>query len=126
MYFSPLLAEIAFWATKTSSVLACSAAGLLATRPAAAVAARVWASGTAFGVAGWAWAVVVVHIAAISAPLAAKTSGRLSCIEGSPPGRANRPGGRPGRERGRWGKMVRLSGNQDPVPKAREQATNVR
>src|SRR4051812_18697608 len=115
MYFRPLVAEIAFWARKTSSELACSAAGLLATSPAAADTARVWASGTAFGVAGWAWAVVVVHTAAISAPLAAKTMGRLSCIEGSPPGRANRPGVEPGRERGRWGKMVRLSGNQHPV-----------
>jgi len=67
-----------------------------------------------------------VHIAAMSAPLAAKTNGRLSCIEGSPPGRANRPGVEPGRERGRRGKMVRLSGNQHPGCKPREQATNVR
>src|SRR5947208_1724777 len=103
MYFSPLVAEIAFCAVKTSSLLACSAAGLLATRPAAAFAAMASADWTAFGVVGWAWAAVVavVQNAAMSTPLAAKTTGRLRCIEGSPPGRANRPGDMAGPERGR-------------------------
>src|SRR2546423_15513833 len=103
MYFSPLVAEIAFWARKTSSALACRAAGLRATSPAAADTARVCASGTAFGVVGWAWAAVVVHSAATSAPLAAKASGRLRCIEGSLRAGRTRPGDTPGRERGRRG-----------------------
>src|SRR3954454_21641343 len=128
MYFSPFVAEIAFWARKTSSALACSAAGLLATRPAAAVVA--WAravgaaSGAAFGV-GCACAVPVMHSAPTSTPVAAKTTGRLRSIEESPPGRVNQARGR-GRA-GSWGREVVLwNENQNPVPEPREQATNVR
>src|SRR5690242_8885734 len=104
MYCSPLVAEIAFWARKTSSELACSAAGLLATRPAAADTAWAWAFGTAFGVAfgvGWACAVPVMHSAPTSTPVAAKTTGRLRSIEEFPPGRVNQArGSKPGRVKG--------------------------